>query len=66
MSSVIGLNLRLSGLWAVSIALFALALVSGYTNQTALEVFFFVLGLVIFLFRLGMAVEAYNKSHDRW
>ncbi|HXW94105.1 MAG TPA: hypothetical protein VEJ19_00160 [Nitrososphaerales archaeon] len=47
---------------AISIALFALAFLSGYTNQNSLEIFFIFFGLIAFFVYLGFCVGAYLRT----
>jgi len=56
-------GIRLTGLSGLAVALFALAFLSGYTDQRALEWIFGLLGLTTFWIYLGMALDMYfSKS----
>jgi len=49
---------------AISIALFALAFLAGYTGQNSLELFFIFFGLIAFFIYLGFCVGAYLKTRS--
>lgn len=59
---MVDVGFRQGGLSGLAIALFTLALLAGYTNQTGLEWIFGILGLLSFFTYFGMALDLYFKK----
>jgi hypothetical protein len=60
---VFSIELKLYGLPALAIGLFALTVASGYTGQDALGWFLGILGFTVLCIYLGLIAEAHSKAY---
>ncbi|HEV2138108.1 MAG TPA: hypothetical protein VGR53_04650 [Nitrososphaerales archaeon] len=67
--SASGLGISISGtlthVSALAIALFVLAVISGYTNQPSLAGLLLILGLAAWIFYVFLAFEAYREGRKK-
>ena len=61
---MVDVGFRQGGLSGLAVAFFTLAVLAGYTNQTALEVMFVIFGILAFFTYFGMALDLYFSNRD--